>query len=151
MKVGIQTIDLTKAAPNGVCKPQKAPVYRQSYTHADIKQDVLVFYQEKSLSARQFCYKAKKTSIPFSTFHRHIRMSGLGLLRKQNKPVEQAEAVLNDYIGKLKQNTSKSNQESFREPPIPNRQRGASYSSILPRTGKYGTRCFETRGSNDDR
>ncbi len=106
MKVGIQTIDLTKAASNGVCKPKKAPVYGQSYTHADIKKDALVFYQEKSLSVRQFCYKAKKTAIPFSTFHRHIRLSGLGLLKKQNKPVEQAEAGLNDYIRNLKQGTS---------------------------------------------
>jgi hypothetical protein len=106
MKVGLQTIHRSKAASNGICKPKKAPVYRQSYTPADIKKDAIVFYLEKNVSVRQFCHKAKKTAIPFSTFHRHIRLSGLGLLKKQNKPVEQAEAVLNEYISKLKHNTT---------------------------------------------
>jgi hypothetical protein len=106
MKVGIQSIHLTNGSSNGAWKPKKPPVYRQSYTNADIKKDSLIFYKEKSLTVKQFCSQAKKTAIPYTTFHRHIRLSGLGFLRELNKPVEQAEAIINDYVSDLKKNTS---------------------------------------------
>jgi hypothetical protein len=88
-------------------KSKKPPVYRQSYTNANIRKDALIFYKEKSLTIKQFCYQTKKTAIPYGTFHRrHIQLSRLGLLREKIKPVEQAEAVMNDYVSSLKKNTS---------------------------------------------
>jgi hypothetical protein len=107
MKVGIETIDSTKGSSKVAFKPIKQPVYRQTYTNTDVKKDAIVFYQDKSLTIKQFCYQAKKTAIPYSTFRRHIKLSGLGLLREQNKPVAQAEAIMNDYVGSLNKNKSK--------------------------------------------
>jgi hypothetical protein len=77
----------------------------------------LFFYKEKSLTIKQSCYQAKNTAIPYGTLHCHIKLSGLGLLREQNKPVEQAEAIMNDYVSSLnKIETSKNCQ---RKPPLP--------------------------------
>ncbi len=86
---------------------KKKTTYRSSYTNADIGVDLLSFYNSQ-IRVKDFCEKLKLTQIPYTTFRRHVRDSGLDACKAQDEPAERVEGLVNKYILKLDENKNKT-------------------------------------------
>jgi hypothetical protein len=80
----------------------KKETYCQTYTNADVKSDLLAFFQlPDHTSLSKFCQI--HSLIPKTTFHRHFKDSGLVDIKSQGKPLEYARAAVEIYVNSLKE------------------------------------------------
>ena len=68
---------------------------------------MILFYEQPStVTTKNFCCKQSLTAIPESTFRGHILKSGLLIMKKEEKPLDQAKALIKKYVSHLKQSKS---------------------------------------------
>jgi hypothetical protein len=83
----------------------KHKTYKQTYTNADLEKELLAFYaMPVGSSLSSFC---KGHTIPKSTFHRHLKDSGLANLQALEKPLDMAKATLVPYFKAVEENAAK--------------------------------------------
>jgi hypothetical protein len=102
-KVTIDKLSSKTKTSSRSSQSKKKTTYRSSYTNADIGVDLLSFYNSQ-IRVKDFCEKLKLTQIPYTTFRRHVRDSGLDACKAQDEPAERVEGLVNKYILKLDDN-----------------------------------------------
>ena len=85
------TIDSTSVRTNRLVLKKKS--YKQTYSIADLEQQLLVFYA-MPIGSNLTAFCRCNTTIPKSSFHHHFKESGLANLQAQQKSEAMAKATL---------------------------------------------------------